>query len=198
MLLTEGFDEPSVDCIIPLRPTKIRSLFAQQIGRGTRIHPGKDHLLVLDFLWMSHRHDVVRPAALVAASEEEAARIQGDGDLIENVEQARADRLAKLARELEALKARKAREFDLLEFAIALGEEELSDFEPVSRWHCDPVTPGQRDCLLRCGIGLAGIRNKGHASAVIDRVIRTARQADWRPSNRCALCGASESRKPIW
>jgi superfamily II DNA or RNA helicase len=170
MLLTEGFDEPSIDCIIPLRPTKVRSLFAQQVGRGTRIHPRKDHLLVLDFLWMSHRHDVVRPAALVANDEEEAAAIHGDGDLLEQVEQVRADRLAKLARELEALKARKAREFDLLEFAVALGEEELSHFEPVSRWHCDPVTPGQRDWLLRCGISLAGIRNKGHASAVLDKL----------------------------
>jgi superfamily II DNA or RNA helicase len=112
MLLTEGFDAPSIACIVPLRPTRIRSLFAQQVGRGTRIDPGKDHLLVRDFLWMSHRHDVVRPAALVAASEEEAAQIHGDGDLIENVDQARADRLTKLARELEPMKANKAHEFD--------------------------------------------------------------------------------------
>ena len=131
---------------------------------------------MLDFLWMSHRHDVVRPAALVAKDEEEAARIHGDGDLLENVEKARTDQLMKLARELEALKARKAREFDLLEFAVALGEEELSHFEPVSRWHSDPVTPGQRDCLIRSGIGLAGIRNKGHASAVINKL--SARRAD--------------------
>jgi type I site-specific restriction endonuclease len=175
MLLTEGFDEPSVDCIIPLRPTKVRSLYAQQIGRGTRIHPGK-HLLVLDFLWLTHRHNVVRPAALIARDEEEAARIHSDGDLIENVEQARADRLAKLARELEALKTRKAREFDLLEFAVALGQEELSHFEPVSHWHSQPVTTKQRDYLTRCGINLAGICSRGHASAVIDKL--SARRAN--------------------
>ena len=53
MLLTEGYDEPSIDCVVCLRPTKVRALYSQIIGRGTRIWPGKDHLLVLDFLWQS-------------------------------------------------------------------------------------------------------------------------------------------------
>lgn len=52
MLLTEGWDCPSVDCIVVLRPTKVRSLYSQMVGRGTRLHPGKDHLLLLDFLWV--------------------------------------------------------------------------------------------------------------------------------------------------
>lgn len=51
MLLTEGWDCPSVDCVIVLRPTKSRALYTQMIGRGTRLCEGKDHLLVLDFLW---------------------------------------------------------------------------------------------------------------------------------------------------
>jgi superfamily II DNA or RNA helicase len=66
MLLTEGYDEPSIDCVIPLRPTTIRSLYSQQIGRGTRIHPGKENLLLLDFLWLSRTHDLVGPASLIA------------------------------------------------------------------------------------------------------------------------------------
>ncbi len=52
MLLTEGWDCPAVDCIVVLRPTKIRSLYQQMVGRGLRPYPGKDHLLLLDFLWM--------------------------------------------------------------------------------------------------------------------------------------------------
>ena len=51
MLLTEGWDCPSVDCIVVLRPTRVRSLYSQMVGRGTRLHPGKDDLLLLDFLW---------------------------------------------------------------------------------------------------------------------------------------------------
>ena len=52
MLLTEGWDCPAVDCIVVLRPTKVRSLYQQMVGRGMRLFPGKDHLL-LDFLWMT-------------------------------------------------------------------------------------------------------------------------------------------------
>lgn len=53
MLLTEGWDCPSVDCVVVLRPTKSRALYCQMVGRGTRLAPGKDHLLLLDFLWMT-------------------------------------------------------------------------------------------------------------------------------------------------
>src|SRR5690606_41443274 len=40
MLLTEGWDCPSVDCVVVLRPTKVRSLYSQMVGRGTRILSG--------------------------------------------------------------------------------------------------------------------------------------------------------------
>ena len=49
MLLTEGWDCPSVDCVVVLRPTKVRSLYSQMVGRGTRLSPGKKDLLLLDF-----------------------------------------------------------------------------------------------------------------------------------------------------
>ena len=67
MLLTEGYDEPSIDCVVCLRPTKLRALYSQIVGRGTRLAAGKDHLLLLDFLWMSEEHNLVKPANLIAA-----------------------------------------------------------------------------------------------------------------------------------
>ena len=51
LLLTEGYDEPSIDCVVNLRLTKSEALYTQIIGRGTRLFPGKENLLVLDFLW---------------------------------------------------------------------------------------------------------------------------------------------------
>ena len=51
MLLTEGWDCPSVDCVINLRPTRSQSLYTQIIGRGLRLSPGKSCALILDFLW---------------------------------------------------------------------------------------------------------------------------------------------------
>jgi len=47
-VLTEGFDEPRVDTIIMARPTQSRLLYAQMVGRGTRCHPEKKNLIVID------------------------------------------------------------------------------------------------------------------------------------------------------
>lgn len=69
MLLTEGWDCPSVDCIVVLRPTKVRSLYSQMVGRGTRLHEGKEELLLLDFLWHTERHELCHPAHLIASSD---------------------------------------------------------------------------------------------------------------------------------
>ncbi len=55
MLLTEGYNEPSVNCIVNLRVTKSEALLRQIIGRGTRLALGKDNLLILDFIWKNRR-----------------------------------------------------------------------------------------------------------------------------------------------
>ena len=48
-ILTEGFDEPSVDCVIIAKPTRSKALFQQMIGRGLRLYPNKSNCLILDF-----------------------------------------------------------------------------------------------------------------------------------------------------
>lgn len=48
-VLTEGFDEESIEAVIMARPTKSTSAYIQMVGRGTRLHPGKQYCLVLDF-----------------------------------------------------------------------------------------------------------------------------------------------------
>jgi superfamily II DNA or RNA helicase len=63
-VLTEGYDSPSIDCVIVARPTKSRSLYTQMIGRGTRPWPGKDDCLVLDLVGATARHDLVTTASL--------------------------------------------------------------------------------------------------------------------------------------
>ena len=51
-----------MDCIVVLRPTKIRSLYCQMVGRGTRLCEAKDDLLLLDFLWHTERHELCHPS----------------------------------------------------------------------------------------------------------------------------------------
>ncbi|MHB1525033.1 MAG: DEAD/DEAH box helicase [Candidatus Dormibacteria bacterium] len=63
-VLTEGFDEPSIDCIVMARPTKSRQLYLQMVGRGTRPYPGKPDCLILDLVGVSHRHKLLTAATL--------------------------------------------------------------------------------------------------------------------------------------
>jgi ATP-dependent helicase IRC3 len=63
-VLTEGFDEPSVGCIVIARPTTSRPLYIQMIGRGTRIYPGKPDCLILDVVGASSRHELQTASSL--------------------------------------------------------------------------------------------------------------------------------------
>lgn len=58
-VLTEGYDEPRTDCVVIARPTKSRALYAQMVGRGTRLHPEKTDCLVLDVVGASLDHSLV-------------------------------------------------------------------------------------------------------------------------------------------
>ena len=86
-VLTEGFDEPSVDCIILARPTKSRPLYIQMVGRGTRTHPTKKDCLVLDVV-ADTRHSLQSFGTLIGEGEiddgvsltEAVARLQKDDD----------------------------------------------------------------------------------------------------------------------
>lgn len=48
-ILTTGYDEPSIECVIMNRKTKSLPLFLQCCGRGSRLYPGKENFIVLDF-----------------------------------------------------------------------------------------------------------------------------------------------------
>lgn len=58
-VLTEGFDEPSIQAIVMARPTKSKGFYIQMAGRGLRKHPGKKDCLILDFTDQYHNLDTV-------------------------------------------------------------------------------------------------------------------------------------------
>lgn len=80
-VLTEGFDETSIECIIVARPTCFQGLYIQMIGRGTRLHPGKKNLLILDMVGASQRHEAV--GAVDLGLELDDARDKKDPDEVE-------------------------------------------------------------------------------------------------------------------
>lgn len=181
MLLTEGWDCPGVDCIVVLRPTKVRSLYSQMVGRGTRLHPGKSHLLLLDFLWHTERHELCRPAHLICENEEVAKKMTenmekagGPVDLEEAEIKASEDvvtqREKALAKQLAEMKKRKRKLVDPLQFEMSIQAEDLSGYVPAFGWEMSPPTDKQRQTLERLGIFPDEIDNAGKAAKLLDRL----------------------------
>lgn len=180
MLLTEGWDCPSCDCVVVLRPTKIRSLYCQMIGRGTRLSPGKDNLLILDFLWLSHKHNLCRPASLVSENdvdiEETVTRSEDEEiDLLDAVSDAEEARRQALAAELEKQARKKSKLVNPLELFSLIDDIGLADYEPTFKWEEADATDKQITALQKFGIDAEGI-TKGYACAILDRVIGRSRQ----------------------
>lgn len=181
MLLTEGYDEPSVDCIVVLRPTKVRALYQQMIGRGMRICDGKKDLLILDFLWLTERHDLCKPSCLVCKDSEIAEKVNkkvADSgysiDLIDANDEAEKDviqeREEALARELEAMRKKKMRLVDPIQFAFSIAAEDLATFEPIYAWQMAPASQKQLEALEKWGISADTVENAGMASMLLDRL----------------------------
>ena len=175
-LLTEGFDEPSIDCVVCLRPTKIRSFYAQMVGRGTRICPGKQNLLLLDFLWISRQHSLVKPASLIAHNEHEAAGIEAcldesEGDLVGAQNTSRERDLARQILLQRKLNGEVHDLLDLIDICVAYHAPELEHYAPTMHWHTRDITAKQTDFLRRCRVDLSGVRDRGHAATIITAII---------------------------
>lgn len=181
MLLTEGWDCPSVDCVVVLRPTKVRSLYCQMVGRGTRLSPGKDHLLLLDFLWHTERHELCHPASLICQDEEGAKKmtehIEQAGcpvDIEEAEKTAAEDVVAQreeaLAKQLEEMKRRKKKLVDPLQFEMSIQAEDLSGYVPAFGWEMGPPSEKQKATLEKLGILPDQIENAGKAAKILDRL----------------------------
>lgn len=54
-IFNEGVDIPEIDTVLFLRPTESLTIFLQQLGRGLRLHEGKDALTVLDFVGQARK-----------------------------------------------------------------------------------------------------------------------------------------------
>ena len=182
MLLTEGWDCPSVDCIVVLRPTRSRALYCQMVGRGTRLSPdtGKSELVLLDYLWNTGRHSLCRPAALLARTDEVSeamtrvvTNVDGPIDLMDAEEQAQrdvqAERERALAKRLEEVRHRKAKLVDPLQYEMSICDQDLRDYVPTFAWQREDATDRQVGMLEKFGIDGRGM-DKGKASMLIDKL----------------------------
>jgi len=209
MLLTEGWDCPSVDCVVVLRPTKVRSLYSQMVGRGTRLHPGKTELLLLDFLWHTERHELCHPAHLIADNEEvakamtkqiEEAGVPLDLEVVEK--QAEEDVIAQreeaLAKQLAEMRKRKRKLVDPLQFEMSIQAEDLSSYVPTFGWEMGPPSEKQKKTLEKLGILPDEIENAGKATKLLERLERRREQGLTTPKQIRFLEGRGFQHVGTW
>lgn len=181
MLLTEGWDCPSVDCVVVLRPTKVRSLYSQMVGRGTRLAPGKTDLLLLDFLWMTDKHELCRPADLVCEDRTVARQMTetlAESGCPEDIEQAAAQasedvvaqREEALAKQLEEQRRKKAKLVDPLQYEMSIQAEDLAGYVPAFGWEAGPPSEQQTAALEKLGILPDAVESAGKAALLLDRL----------------------------
>lgn len=198
-ILTEGWDEPTVECVAIARPTKSRSLYAQMIGRGTRPLPGivdgvpyptdrracinnspKPFLDVIDLKGNAGRHKLIHTADVLGGNYDdevvERATKKAEktgGDILECLEESKKE-IAESRRKAVVAKA---------SYAI----EEIDPFDafdidrPVERgWDSGKeLSDNQRFVLERNGVNIEGM-GRAQASAIIGEIKR--RQMNGLPS----------------
>lgn len=183
MLLTEGWDCPSVDCVVVLRPTKVRSLYSQMVGRGTRLSPGKKDLLLLDFLWLTDRHELCRPADLICEDRAVAQQMTDNlaaaacpEDIEDAAKQAGEDVVAQreeaLAKQLAEQRRKRARLVDPLQYEMSIQAEDLTGYVPAFGWESSPPTAEQLTALEKLGIQPDGVDSAGKAGLLLDRLAK--------------------------
>lgn len=175
MLLTEGWDSPSADCLVVLRPTKVQALFQQMVGRILRLAPGKENALILDFLWQTYKFNLCRPASLASDNDEDIKRVVKKTteeqldlfDAVTDAEEARKNALAEALRKQTKKKSRLVNPFDLFDILDDIG---LADYEPTFEWENADASQKQIECLANFGIDAEGI-TKGYACKIMDTCI---------------------------
>lgn len=210
MLLTEGWDCPDVDCIVVLRPTKVRSLYCQMVGRGTRLALGKDHLLLLDFLWHTERHELCHPAHLICESEETAKKmtenLEKDAGCPLDIEEAEktasedviAQREETLAKKLAEMKRRKKSLVDPLQFEMSIQAEDLAGYVPAFGWEMAPPSDKQKNTLEKLGIMPDEIDNAGKASKLLERLDKRRQEGLTTPKQIRFLEGRGFQHVGTW
>jgi superfamily II DNA or RNA helicase len=209
MLLTEGFDQDDIDALVILRPTVVRALYTQMVGRGTRplasVVPAlnsagdaqerrriiadspKPHVLVLDPLWLHEKHDLAAPASLVSKNPDEVKLTKGkQGDLLKIAEDASRDLWDSLREQLLKNANRRVARIDPFTFGVVLGNEELANYHPDTLWDARPPTIDQLKALIENGIEGEMVQFRGQAQKILqvieqrrDRGLCSIRLMNW-------------------
>jgi superfamily II DNA/RNA helicase len=176
-VLTEGFDAPETACIAVVRPTKSRSLYAQMIGRGTRIKEDGGDCLILDFTGNSGRHRLITPLDVLAGKPldddilEDALGMCAEGQPSEEALLAAEQR----KREREAADAEARRRAQKIKAKVAYSTRNVDpfDFLGVKRDSGGPYASEKQLRFLRnMGVDIEDGAGRFECSKMIERLQR--------------------------
>jgi len=161
-VLTEGFDDPGIEAVLMARPTASRPLYTQCIGRGLRIAPGKENLLVLDFVDAS-RHKLITTMDLMGAATAQDAEGR---DVLEVVDEDR-----RLAEEEARIASQRPLSWRLKAVSPWPGIPDLHGYTARMPWESAPATKKQIRFLKSFGLEISRGLLKGEASFLIHRCL---------------------------
>ena len=142
--------------------------------------PGKDNLLILDFLWLCQKHNLCRPASLVSDNVEDIQTVVKEAkdeeiDLFDALSDAEEARRTALAKALASQTRKKSKLINPLELFNLLDDIGLNDYEPTFKWEEADASDKQIAALAKFGVDAEGI-TKGYACAIMDRLISRSRR----------------------
>ncbi len=191
VLFNYGIDFPDVNCIAWLRATLSRAFYIQGIYRGTRLLPGivdglataderraaiaasnKDHLLILDPLFVSDRIDLLDAYDLYTDKPEVKERMKAAGPpSAEAAREAERDFIKALEKEAKKHARKSARTIDPLKFALSIGDDTITNYNPTEIWEMQRPSATQIQFFEKNKIDHSAIKFKGLAQKIIGRYI---------------------------
>lgn len=203
-VLTEGFDEPSVDCILIARPTKSRPLYTQMIGRGTRPHPGKRDCLIIDLVGCTSRHQIVMAHDLFGVEPSAVGDGETLGEAVARIEGEREAEGRLVAKTVDLFASRELHwiESDSRRFVLSLGDAGLLVLwtRDLQSWTAEHVTRDRQRSEIVTGLDL------GYAQGCAEDYARglgagalVSRTARWRrePATEKQVAALRRWRVPI-
>lgn len=172
-LLMKGYDQRDIACVVILKFTKSRVNYQQMVGRGTRTFPGKDDMLLLDFLFQFGDLGICRPGDLIARTPRQAREINDalargkPLDLREARDLSESEAVQRLIKGLLGRRGYKGETFNASDAAAILNAPQLLVYEPEQKWELQPPTQRQIDLLIKKGIDVTTITSRGAATNLL-------------------------------
>lgn len=163
-VLTEGFDDPGVDCILCARPTKSRAFYTQTIGRGLRLFEGKSDCMILDYTDNCRKHKLITVTQLLGARAEMLD--VGGADVLDAI---------------DSENQRLVEQLEIADLSPLMWRSELvqpwpdipalDGYAPVHVWEEGPASEKQERFLAAFQLGITRKLTKGEASYLIERCL---------------------------